>query len=394
MDAQKYLKIAIVGVICIVVLVVGYGIYINDSSRRHIEKMTAAQYTVLPVARAEYRDVHATIVGLDVTARAAWTIDVTAEYEGVLNDVFVTKSQRVAEGDLLAVMRNTDLMAQVASAEADIEAARAQFINAEQTANRYQYLVTHNAISLQEYDSAVAQRDAAHAQMESRIAKRDLVLSEQSKMTITAPRAANIIQVYHEAGKYVRAGEPIFMLADLGVLSARAVIPHEKFQQLLAAGNRVILEIQPHRLAHKAYPINESLPKSITRLNQFFMTVTQIVPDPNTDSNFHEVVWQVENPTGILEPTYYEDVKIISKDAVRKLVVPDRAIHRDVKTGEFFVFSLDENSRLVRRTVTCGVSGDDVTEITVGLSEGDPVVVADPSIYSAGMKVGAKDYEF
>ena len=50
MDAQKYLKIAIVGVICIVGLVVGYGIYINDASRRHIEKMAAAQYTVLPVA--------------------------------------------------------------------------------------------------------------------------------------------------------------------------------------------------------------------------------------------------------------------------------------------------------------------------------------------------------
>ena len=42
----------------------------------------------------------------------------------------------------------------------------------------------------------------------------------------------------------------------------------------------------------------------------------------------------------------------------------------------------------------CGVSGGDVTEITEGLSEGEPVVVADPSIYSAGMKVGAKEYEF
>ena len=49
-DAQKYLKMAIVGVMSIVVLVVGYGIYINAASRRHIEKMEAARYTVLPVA--------------------------------------------------------------------------------------------------------------------------------------------------------------------------------------------------------------------------------------------------------------------------------------------------------------------------------------------------------
>ena len=33
-DAQKYLKMAIVGVMSIVVLVVGYGIYINAASRR------------------------------------------------------------------------------------------------------------------------------------------------------------------------------------------------------------------------------------------------------------------------------------------------------------------------------------------------------------------------
>ena len=394
MDAQKYLKIAIVGVICIVVLVVGYGIYINDASRRHIEKMAAAQYTVLPVARAEYRDVHATVGGIDVTARAAWTIDVTAEYEGVLNDIYVTKSQRVAEGDLLAVMRNTDLMAQVASAEADIEAARAQFINAEQTVNRYRYLVENNAISMQEYDSAVAQRDASRAQMESRMAKRDLVLSEQSKMTIAAPRAANIIQVYHEAGKYVRAGEPIVMLADLGELSARSVIPHEKLLQLTAFGKQFILDVQPHRLMHKAYPLNETMPKSDLKLNQFHMTLSQIIPDISVKSAFYDVVWQVENPTGILEPTYYEDVKIISKETMRKLVVPNHAIHRDAKTGNSFVFSLDEDSKLVQRTVTCGVSGGDVTEITEGLSEGEPVVVADPSIYSAGMKVGAKEYEF
>ena len=54
MDAQKYLKIAIIGVICIVIFVVGYGTYINDASRRHIEKMEAAQYTVLPVAHADF----------------------------------------------------------------------------------------------------------------------------------------------------------------------------------------------------------------------------------------------------------------------------------------------------------------------------------------------------
>ena len=395
MDAQKYLKIAIVGVICIVVFVVGYGIYINDASRRHIEKMEAAQYTVLPVARTGYRDFHAFADDINFTVRAPWTIDVSAQYEGVLSDVRVVKSQRVEEGEVLATMTNNDLLAQTASAEADIEAARAQFINAEQTANRYKQQVEHNAISLQEYDSAVAQRDAALAQMESRISKRDLMLSEQSKMTITAPRAANIIQVYREAGRYVRAGEGIFMLSDLHNLMGRSVIAHDKFQQLLSVGDRFILEIQPHRLTNKAYPFGEtSLPKTTLKLNQFYMELVSVVPDANADTDFHEVVWRVENPTSVLEPTYYDSVRIMSMDTIRKLAIPSRAVQKDVKTGNHFVYTLSDESRLVRRELTCGIEGDGLTEIVSGLSEGEPVVVADPSVYTEGMKVGAKEYEF
>lgn len=395
MDAQKYLKIAIIGVICVVVSVVTYGIYINDASRRHIEKMEAAQYTVLPVARTGYRDFHAFADDINFTVRAPWTIDVSAQYEGVLSDVRVVKSQRVEEGEVLATMTNNDLLAQTASAEADIEAARAQFINAEQTANRYKQLVEHNAISMQEYDSAVAQRDAALAQMESRISKRDLMLSEQSKMTITAPRAANIIQVYREAGRYVRAGEGIFMLSDLHNLMGRSVIAHDKFQQLLSVGDRFILEIQPHRLTNKAYPFGEtSLPKTTLKLNQFYMELVSVVPDANADTDFHEVVWRVENPTSVLEPTYYDSVRIMSMDTIRKLAIPSRAVQKDVKTGNHFVYTLSDESRLVRREITCGIEGDELTEIVSGLSEGEPVVVADPSVYTEGMKVGAKEYEF
>lgn len=395
MDAQKYLKIAIFGVICIVISVVTYGIYINDASRRHIEKMEAAQYTVLPVAYVGYREFHAFVDDINFTVRAPWTIDIPAQYEGVLDEVRVMKSQRVEEGEVLATMTNTDILAQTASAEADIEAARAQFINAEQTVNRYQYLVENNAISRQEYDSAVAQRDAARAQMESRIAKRDLMLSEQSKMTITAPRGANIIQVYRESGRYVRAGEPIFMLSDLHNLTGRSVVPHVLFQQLLSVGDRFIMEIQPHRLTNKAYPFGEtSLPKTTLKLNQFYMSITSVVPDPDADTDFHEVTWHVENPTGILEPTYYDSVRIMSKNTIRKLAVPDKAVHKDAKTGNDYVYTLSDESRLVRREITCGIEGDGLTEIVSGLSEGEPVVVADPSVYTEGMKVGAKEYEF
>lgn len=393
-DAQKYLKMAIAGVIAAVVLVVGYGIYINAASRRHIEKMEAAQYTVLPVAYADYRDIHAVIDNVNITARAAWMVDVEAQYEGVLDEVRVVQNQRVEKGDVIAVMRNNDLLASIASAEADIEEARAQLMNAEQTASRYKYLLERNAIARQEYDSAVNQRDAARAQLEHRIAQRDLVRSEQGKMVITAPQSANIIHVYREAGKYVRAGEPLFMMADLHTLHAFSVLPHATLRRFLSAGDKFTLEIKPHRLTHKAYPFSGTVPNSGLKLNQFAMTLDRVSPDVSENADYHEVAWRVENPAGIFEPTYYDGAKILTGNTVKALVIPSRGVRKDAKTGKHFVFTLDGDSKLARRFVVCGIRDENLTEIVEGLSPGDPAVVAESSGYTEGMMVGVEKYEF
>ncbi len=394
MDAQKYLKMAIAGVIAVVVLVVGYGIYINAASRRHIEKMEAAKYTVLPVAYAGYRDIHAIIDNVNITARAAWMIDVEAQYEGVLDEVRVVQNQRVEKGDVIATLRNNDLLASIASASAEIEEARAKLINAEQTAKRYQYLVEKNAISKQEYDSAINQLDAARAQLEQRIAQRDMVRSEQGKMVIVAPKSANIIQIYREPGKYVRAGEPLFMMADLSTLNAFSNLSHEALRRFLSVGERFILEIKPHRLTHKAFPFSGTVPNSDLKLNQFAMTLARVSPDVSENADYHEVAWRVENPAGIFEPTYYDGAKILSGNTVKALVIPSRGIRKDAKSGKTFVYTLDGDSKLMRRFVVCGIRDENLTEIVEGLSAGDPAVIAVPSGYTEGMKVGVEKYEF
>ncbi|MBQ7516298.1 MAG: efflux RND transporter periplasmic adaptor subunit [Schwartzia sp.] len=394
MEAQRYLRIAIVAIIVIVILVAGYGAYINEASRRHIDKMAAAQYTVLPVTRAGYRDIHAVVKDVSITTRALWTIDVTAQYEGVIQTVQAYVGQRIHEGDVLATMTNNDLLASIASAEADIEGARATALNYAQTAERYKYLVEHNAISQQEYDSAVAQRDAARAKLENKIAQRDLVRAEEEKMIISAPQDANIIQIYREAGKYVRAGEGLFMLADLRQLNAVSVLPHQKLLELLAMGDHFIVQIPTHRLTHKAYPFDKQRLPSDLKLNQFAMKLQHIYPSADSQSDYHQVLWEVENPGGIMEPTYYDKVEVLSRKTIRALAVPLACVHGMEKDGKASVFTLDNESRLARQTVTCGISDENMVEITGGLREGDLVVVATPADYTEGMKVEAREYEF
>ena len=154
------------------------------------------------------------------------------------------------------------------------------------------------------------------------------------------------------------------------------------------------MEIRHHRLTDKAYPLLEESAQTELKINQFSLTMTGVVPDISTDAQYHDVSWRVENPTGILEPTYYDGVKIMSQNTIRVLALPTRGVHFDKEKGENFVYTVDEDSRLARRTVVCGLKGDSLTEIVSGLERGEPVVIADSSKCVAGMKVGASEYEF
>ena len=84
----------------------------------------------------------------------------------------------------------------------------------------------------------------------------------------------------------------------------------------------------------------------------------------------------------------------MSQDSAHVLVIPNRSIQKDGKTGKTFVFTLDENQKLVRRFVVCGITNGELTEIVEGLSKGDAAIVAEPFGYTEGMKVGVTKYDF
>ena len=392
MEEQRYLKIMLSAIIALVIATVVYGTFLNESSRRHIEKMQEARYTVLSATRAEYQNIRVVADLAGITVRAAWTLDVNAQYEGVIEKFNVDIGQHVESGQVLATITNNGLDAQLASSEASIAEAKASMINYEQVVERYKILLDSNAISVQEYDSAVAQRDAARAQYESRIAQRDIVQSDKEKMIITAPQAAEIIQVYRRNGDYVRAGEAVFMLADLSNLNAFAVLPHKETKILHDKSKNLFLEIPSYRLTHKIYPISgEKTPEGFA-MNRFPIAFDRITPALESNASYHEVVFRVKNSTGLMEPTYYNDVKIVSVEETKVLAVPCAAIHRN---GEkFFVYTLDDSDCLTKREISIGCSDDAVTEITSGLEQGTLIILTEPNEYREGTKVRVKEHEF
>ena len=388
MNAQKYLQIALLGIICVVVAIVGYALFLNEDSRKHIEKMEASQYSVLKTTRADYRAIHSSLDDADITVKALWTVDVKAQQEGVLTEIFADAGQTVTENDLLARMTNEELGAQLASAQASIEEARANLLNSEQTLARYQRLIEYNATSRQDYDNAVAQRDAAKAQLDNRIAQRNMTQANMSKLDVYAPNSAVVVSIYHKAGDYVRAGEPIFLLSDFSELQGYAVMKHGELKALLSHGTDFILEIPAYRLTHRIYPLSQS-PQRVEGLehNQFSARVENISPSLSEKADYHEVTWRIANSSEILEPTYYNGVTFSAVAEQKVLTVPLSAIQVDGK--KFFAYGIDADSCLIKIPVTVGINDGEFVEITSGLNAGDFVVNDDLSSYSEGMKVKA-----
>ena len=148
-----------------------------------------------------------------------------------------------------------------------------------------------------------------------------------------------------------------------------------------------------HRLIHKAYPITGQQTVSRLPINQFRLSIQTISPGLETDADFHEVMFAIDNSNGIMEPTYYDGTAIFSTGTENVLAIPQKAVHTRGEEGRPFVYSIDGESRLIKKAVAIGIVGEGFVEITAGLEKGDPVVMADPADYSEGMKVGVKHYE-
>src|SRR6266496_5147220 len=83
----------------------------------------------------------------------------------------VNMGQRVQKGQVLMRLDDVDLKLSFAAHQANVEAARAKYIQAHADEARYAALVKSGAVSRQEYDQARAARDSAKGQLEAEIGR-------------------------------------------------------------------------------------------------------------------------------------------------------------------------------------------------------------------------------
>jgi RND family efflux transporter MFP subunit len=137
----------------------------------------------------------------------------------------VNMGQRVQKGQVLMRLDDVDLKLSFAAQQANVEAARAKYIQANADEARYAALVKSGAVSRQEYDQARAARDSAQAQLEAAEAQAKVSGNSSEYAVLLADADGVIVRTLSEPGQVVAAGQTVIQLAHDGPREALINLP-------------------------------------------------------------------------------------------------------------------------------------------------------------------------
>jgi len=137
----------------------------------------------------------------------------------------VDLGQRVQKGQVLMRLDSVDLKLSLAAQQANVEAARAKYIQAKADETRLAVLVESRAVSRQEYDQARAALDSAKAQVEAAEAQARVSNNSSEYAVLLADADGVIVRTLSEPGQVVAAGQTVIQLAHDGPREALINLP-------------------------------------------------------------------------------------------------------------------------------------------------------------------------
>ena len=172
-------------------------------------------------------------------------------------------------------------------------------------------------------------------------------------LAVRAPIGGTVLEATGVAGAGVEAGAPLCAVADLGTIWVQVHI-FEKDLASVEPGDKAEISVA-------AWP-GQSFPGTLNLVGAVMDEATRTVTGRV----------EAANPSGRLKPGMFADVRLVAREAVTFLAVPEAAVRTiGAKT---VVFMPAGGGKFVRRDVATGRVVDGWVEILDGLRAGEPVV--------------------
>lgn len=328
-----------------------------------------------------------------VTARRQATV--SAKITGKVREVLIEEGQRVADGEVLATLDDTEAQAslalyraQLAAAKAQVAENRTQLANAQREEQRARELAARKLVSASALDAATTQSETWKARLAS--AERSVEVAQESVrvadvqldntivrapfagvVTVKAAQPGEMISPISAGGGFTRSG--IATIVDMDSLEVQVDV-NESYINRVKPG-------QPVESFLNAYPdwkIPSSVIAIIPTADRSKATVKvrikleqkddRVVPDMGVRVAFLEAekpaVAQAQAPAGVL--------------------VPASALRKD---GERDVLYVLRDGKAERRAVTVGGTIGDAREVKSGVRAGESVIVDGPPELKDGQEV-------
>ncbi|MEE2921417.1 MAG: efflux RND transporter periplasmic adaptor subunit [Pseudomonadota bacterium] len=223
---------------------------------------------------------------------------------GRIETIAVDVGDRVKRGSVLASLDTRGLRAQLASADAVIEEARAAHSLALSTVERQRKLKMQGHVSQQAVDEAEAQADTALARVEAAKAQADIFRVQIDLSRITAPFDGVVTARLADEGTIAGAGQPVLDLVEAAHLEARIGLPAGSAARLSPG--------ETYQLHADTGPVDAVLRSVTGVIDPAQRTVAAVFEIDNTGAVASGAVVRLTMQRDIDEPGFWVPVKSLS----------------------------------------------------------------------------------
>ena len=312
--------------------------------------------------------------------------EVRPQTSGIILKRLFAEGSYVREGQALYELDSRTNRATFDNAKAALLQQEANLSTLRTKLNRYQQLVSSNAVAKQDYDDLVGQVKVAEAQVAAARAQVKNAEVDLGYSTIRSPISGQTNRSTVTAGALVTANqtEPLVTIqrldpiyVDINQSSSELL----RLRQQLSKGSldssnntRVKLKLEDG----SDYPIEGRLAFSDASVNPDTGTVTIRAVFPN--------------PNHLLLPGMFANAQIVQGVIPNAMLVPQIAVTR-TPTGQAMAMIVNDKGVVeARQITTVGIQGQDWI-VTEGLKTGEKVIVDGIAKVKAEQKVVAKPYQ-
>jgi len=286
---------------------------------------------------------------VDGTIEAINQATVSAQTSGRITDIFYDVNDFVPAGVVIMRLRGTQQRANMQQAQASLQEAEAMNAQGQQQFNRIEGLYKEKVATRQEYEQALASRDAGAARLESARAAVEAAKEGFGYTEVRAPYAGIVTKRLVQVGETVQPGTPLMSGVSLQYLRVNLDLPQSIVEKVRAIRKAAIY-------------VNDK------RVDATSFT---LFPEANTDTHtFHARANLPANATD-LHPGMFVNVGVVVGET-EKILIPENAI---VTRSEVTAVYVMQGGHPLLRQVRLGQHFNNRVEILAGLSDGESIAI-------------------